>query len=136
MFFFAVRQDILATGSGPAQPGREGSRAGEGNGAVSFADLKRIAYGALALRPREFWDLTVAELSDLAAGHNFRDERQWERMAWVVSHLLNVSGKTVKTRVTPRKLLHRQTSAHDQESWWGRIEAARKAKREQNGSDA
>lgn len=33
------------------------------------------------------------------------DEAAWERTAWAVAHLLNVSGKTVKSPVTVDKLL-------------------------------
>jgi hypothetical protein len=62
----------------------------------------------------------------MAAGFNWRQEQAWERMAWAVSHLLNVSGKTLRTRVTPKRLLHRPLSARDQQAWWDRVEAKRR----------
>jgi hypothetical protein len=67
----------------------------------------------------------------MAAGFNWRQEQAWERMAWAVSHLLNVSGKTLRTRVTPKRLLHRPLSARDQQAWWDRVEA----KRRKNGDE-
>lgn len=65
----------------------------------------------------------------MAAGHEWRDERLWERMAWIVSHLLNVSGKTLRTRITPKRLLHRPVTAQDQQAWWDRIEKERAKRR-------
>jgi hypothetical protein len=72
--------------------------------------------------------LTLVELADMAAGFNWRQEQVWDRLAWAVSHLLNVSGKTLRTRITPKRLLHRPISARDQQAWWDRIEAERKSK--------
>ena len=62
----------------------------------------------------------------MAAGFNWRQDQQRELAAWVLSHLLNVSGKTLRTRVTPKRLLNRPTTARDQEAWWDRIEAKRR----------
>ena len=64
----------------------------------------------------------------MAAGYNWRQEQAWERMAWAVSHMLNISGKSVRTRMTPKRLLHRPTTARDQQEWWDRIEAQRRKK--------
>lgn len=41
-------------------------------------------------------------------GANWREEKEWERAAWVTSHLLNVSGKVMKKRMTPDRLLGRK----------------------------
>ena len=64
----------------------------------------------------------------MAAGFNWRQDQQWQRAAWVVAHLLNVSGKTLRTRITPKRLLKRPTTARDQQAWWDRIEAKRRRK--------
>lgn len=65
----------------------------------------------------------------MAAGYEWRDERMWERMAWIVSHLLNVSGKQMRTRVTVRQLLKKPTRARDQAEWWARVEKQREVRR-------
>ena len=70
----------------------------------------------------------------MAAGFNWRQEQAWERIAWAVSHMLNVSGKTLRTRVTPRRLLHRPTAARDQQAWWDRIEEQRRKKKNEDGA--
>lgn len=67
----------------------------------------------------------------MAAGYNWRQEQAWERMAWAVSHMLNVSGKSLRTRITPKRLLHKPIAARDQQAWWDRIEA----KRRKNGDE-
>lgn len=51
--------------------------------------------------------MTLVELAELAEGFAWREERIWELSAWVTSHLMNVSGKTVRSTVTPRKLLRK-----------------------------
>lgn len=49
----------------------------------------------------------------------------WEKMAWKTSHLLNVAGKQMRTRVTVRQLLRKPAKARDQAAWWARVEKAR-----------
>ena len=61
----------------------------------------------------------------MAAGYEWRNERSWERTAWIVSHLLNVSGKQMRTRVTVRQLLRKPARARDQAEWWARVEKQR-----------
>ena len=98
-----------------------------------------MAYGPLALKPVEFWSLTLVELSQLAAGYEWRDQRAWERLAWAVCHMLNASGKQMRTRITVRQLLKRPIRARDQDAWWSRIEkerAERKLLAEQAARDA
>jgi hypothetical protein len=34
-----------------------------------------------------------------------RNEEAWYKLAWAVAHLINIQGKSVRSRVTPRKLL-------------------------------
>lgn len=41
----------------------------------------------------------------MLAGFQWRERREWERTAWAVSMLMNVSGKVVKRQVRPRDLL-------------------------------
>ena len=75
----------------------------------------------------------MVELSQMATGYGWREERTWERTAWTVAHMLNVSGKQMRTRVTVRQLLKKPTQARDQQEWWDRVEKARvgrKAKEE------
>ena len=64
----------------------------------------------------------------MAAGFNWRQDQAMERLAWAVAHMLNVSGKSLRTRITPKRLLHRPTTARDQQAWWDRIEAERRRK--------
>ena len=44
----------------------------------------------------------------MLAGASWREEREWNRLSWQTSHLLNVSGKTLKRTVTPNELLGRK----------------------------
>lgn len=37
-----------------------------------------------------------------------REDRDWQRAAFVAAHIINVSGKTVKTPVHPEDLLGRK----------------------------
>lgn len=46
----------------------------------------------------------------MIAGTQHRSVGFWEIAAWVTSHLLNASGKTMKKRITPDKLLGRTKS--------------------------
>ena len=69
----------------------------------------------------------------MSAGSTWRQEQENERAAWVVAHLLNVSGKTVRGRVTPKKLLHRPTPARDQQEWWDRVEKSRRKRLTEGG---
>lgn len=52
--------------------------------------------------------MTLVELGELAEGFAWRDQRGAELAAWITSHLMNVSGKTVQGRMTPMNLLGRQ----------------------------
>ena len=52
--------------------------------------------------------MTLVELSELAEGFAWRDDHILKLAAWMTSHLMNVSGKTVQGRVTPMRLLGRQ----------------------------
>ena len=49
----------------------------------------------------------------MIAGVHHRRSGLWEIAAWVTSHLLNASGKVMKKRITPDKLLGRsKTKTH------------------------
>lgn len=41
----------------------------------------------------------------MLAGAAWREGREWERAAWAVAHLLNVSGKALRRSVTADELL-------------------------------
>lgn len=47
----------------------------------------------------------------MLAGAAHQDEQNWERTAWLASHVINISGKMVKNPVTPDRLLGRQPPA-------------------------
>lgn len=61
--------------------------------------------------PNEFWCLTPREFWILINGYRVREERVWERTAWMVAHLMNVSGN-LKKAVTVDKLLGRDGTAN------------------------
>lgn len=63
------------------------------------------------MRPTQVGAYTVAELIDMVDGFVWRDELEWERTAWAVAHLINISGKSTKSRVTAKKLLGRGITA-------------------------
>lgn len=44
----------------------------------------------------------------MLAGAAYRDEREWERTAWLAANIINVSGKVAKNQVTVDKLLGRK----------------------------
>lgn len=66
----------------------------------------------------------------MASGYEWREQRIWERTGWAVCHMLNVSGKVMRSKVTVRQLLKRPVKARDQAEWWARVEKQR-AKRRQ-----
>ena len=45
----------------------------------------------------------------MLAGAAHRDEREWERTAWLAANIINVSGKVAKRDVTVDKLLGRKS---------------------------
>ncbi len=57
------------------------------------------------MTPSEFWALSPRDFKAVVKGAQKRIERQRFQDAWIVSHLLNVSGKTVKGQVTIAQLL-------------------------------
>jgi hypothetical protein len=62
---------------------------------------------SVGLLPWQFWKMTPAELNAYVIGSRTRNEWAMERAAWMVSHLMNISGKSIKKgkHVTPDKLL-------------------------------
>jgi hypothetical protein len=46
-------------------------------------------------------------------GYRERDLRQWQHEAWLVAHLMNISGKSLKkgSRIKPADLLPKPTPA-------------------------
>jgi hypothetical protein len=47
----------------------------------------------------------------MLAGAAYRDEREWERTAWLAANVINVSGKVAKSAVTVDKLLGRKRAS-------------------------
>lgn len=52
--------------------------------------------------------LTPAELGDMMLGAAKREEQRWEREAWTVAHLMNISGKVLNQPITADSLLGRK----------------------------
>ena len=81
--------------------------------------------------PKDFWALTPNELGVMLEGATWREEQEWERMAWAVAHMLNISGKSIKRPVTGAKLLGRKTppdkvKVKDPEGDWQKLWAKHK----------
>ncbi len=72
-----------------------------------------MALKLFPLRPWEYWRLTPAELGEMLVGSAARDEKEWERAAFIVSSLMNVSGKLLKKPVTVDQLLGRKPKRHE-----------------------
>ncbi len=125
-FFYAFQRQVVGERRRPASSSRNGDGDGKDFG---FAEVEELGYGPLGLKPTELWSLTLVELSQMAAGYEWRDERLWEHMAWMVSHLMNVSGKQMRSRMTVRKLLKKPTKARDQAAWWARVEKQREERK-------
>lgn len=93
--------------------------------------LRRIALRLLPVSPDQYWRLTPVELSEMIEGAVQRDEREWERAAWITAYLLNISGKSMKRDITadellgrPRRIRVRDFDANF-ESLWAEIERLR-----------
>ena len=61
-----------------------------------------------ALLPRDFWPLTPFEALALIEGGASREEREWERVAFLAANLMNIEGKSLKRPVTADQLLGRK----------------------------
>lgn len=78
---------------------------------MSEADVwgfRAIAIRILGVTPDQYWKLTPSELGEMFAGYHWQRDRKWDMAGWITAHVLNVSGKTVKKRVTADKLLGRK----------------------------
>lgn len=64
-----------------------------------------IAYGPLDLKPRQFERLQPHELYAMLDGYAWRQEQRQTETAYWISHLLNISGKSLKRPVKLRDLL-------------------------------
>ena len=73
--------------------------------------------------------MTLTELLIMLEGYQWRQERQQELVAWQTSHLLNVSGKMIRGKVTPQKLLRPATSLNDKLAMFNELERRRALKR-------
>ena len=52
--------------------------------------------------PRAFWGMTLVEVAELLKAAERREEREWERAAWAVAHLLAPHSKQ---KIKPADLL-------------------------------
>lgn len=57
------------------------------------------ALGPLNLRPWELVEVTPADVEDMVRGYHRRERKTWEKMAWMVGHIIGVH---------PKKLLPRE----------------------------
>lgn len=91
--------------------------------------MKAIAYGPLALKPDEFWRLTLTELVGLLQGSAWRQRQSLELAAWVTANLMNATGN-YRSRITIQKLLKPVVSEADKdaqfEELWRRLEKQRR----------
>ena len=71
--------------------------------------MQKIGYGALNLKPDEFWDLTFAEFNLMVEGYKWREEREWERTAQLAAWLLSPH---TKKKITADKLLGKDKRKH------------------------
>lgn len=66
----------------------------------NWDELKNVAFGALRLKPSEFWELTLVEVQELIEAVTKEEVRFWEmeyeKTAWLASNLMNVSGNLKK----------------------------------------
>lgn len=76
---------------------------------MDWEGLKKTAYGPLQLKPHQFWALTLGEFNDLMEGWKWRDEHEFELLAWQTAHLLNVH---TKRRITPQDLLKKKATVN------------------------
>lgn len=70
-----------------------------------MAWAEELAYGPLSLRPWEFEQLQPHEFYALLKGYQWRQEQQEDIQAYWVSHLLNISGKSLKRNLSPKDLI-------------------------------
>lgn len=49
--------------------------------------------------------MTPAETGMLCRGHLEREKREWKRISWLASEIINISGKSVKFRIKPEQLI-------------------------------
>lgn len=79
----------------------------------------KLAYGALGLKPDEFYRLTPGQFYDMMEGYAWRADQRMQEMAWALSNLMNC---WTKKRITPRKLLKRSgQDEHEKEASVERI---------------
>ena len=64
-----------------------------------------MALSELEMTAADYWSSSLAELGERLHGVRERQERDTRRAAWVIMHMLNVSGKSLKRDVTIDDLL-------------------------------
>lgn len=68
-------------------------------------EFRAVALSELEIGAGEYWRSTLAELGERLHGVRERQERDTRRAAWVIMHMLNVSGKSLKRDVSIDDLL-------------------------------
>lgn len=62
----------------------------------------------LNMRHAEFWQSTPKEITELYQGFQVREQRHFESLAWLASHIINYTGH-LKKAITPDTLLNRNS---------------------------
>ena len=70
-----------------------------------WAEVKRLAFGALELTPDEFWQMPIADFMAMVDGYEWRMERTRELVAW---HAAWVMRPHMREAMTPEQLLGRK----------------------------
>ena len=71
-------------------------------------EMRAIAIRTLDITPDQYWRLTPSELGEMFAGYSWKRDRQWDIAGWMTAHMVNMSGKVTKQKVTVDKLLGRR----------------------------
>ena len=138
-FFGTVQRDIAGDASadgtdtkyadGNVRRGKRARSPDEDVGQLDVFGYRAFAIRWLALQPEQYWRLTLVELHEMIQGAIWREGRQWERNAWIVAHLVNISGKSIKGKVTADSLLGKQKKVQDPHvdfnEFWQRVEKQR-----------
>ncbi len=81
---------------------------------AGWAEIKKLAFGPLRLKPAEFWALTMTELAEMAEAYaehsRQKEEAAYHRTAWLAANLMNATGN-YKQHITPEKLLGQKKAA-------------------------
>jgi len=97
-------------------------------------EFRAVALSELELTAAEYWSSTLAELGERLHGVKARQERDIRRTAWVIMHMLNVSGKSLKRDVTMDDLLgSKRIRRAELDARWRADQEAERRKRDAGG---